>query len=406
MSSSSLAEATCEACGWAAAFCSMLAFGSYGVPIKSAVKVDTDPLVFQTYKTMMCFLTSWLVLLAGEKFVFTPWGIVSGLFWVPGGIAGIYGIQNAGLAIGIGIGSSLIVLVSFIWGIFIFGEEVRSRWGASFAVFCIMLGLVGMSYYSAPECDTAQLDSSSTSRATYTEVSSQHEDEEAETIDGVMNVDSMHKLTGRTVQSDSAKVDNYQSKIPTREVNEDERSDNKGKLRFPYEVVWGRKISKRHLGMLGAAFNGIWGGSIMAPMKLSKSDTKGVAFLISFAIGASIVNLLLWIFRYMYNYHKYKSMTEAYTNLPSFHFRVMWLAGGTCGLLWSIGNFFSLISVFYLGQGVGYPLVQAGILVSGVWGIFYFKEVTGTERIMKWLLSSLLTTLGILLLGSEKHYKR
>ena len=61
-------------------FVSCLAFGSFGVPIKSgaAVKVDIDPLVMQSYKTAMCFLTSWLVLAAGEEFHFTPWGIVSG----------------------------------------------------------------------------------------------------------------------------------------------------------------------------------------------------------------------------------------------------------------------------------------------------------------------------------------
>ena len=69
-----------EAIGWAAAFFSALAFGSFGVPIKSgaATHVDIDPLVMQSYKTFMCFITSWLVLLAGEDFHFTPWGIVSG----------------------------------------------------------------------------------------------------------------------------------------------------------------------------------------------------------------------------------------------------------------------------------------------------------------------------------------
>lgn len=81
-----------EACGWAAAACSALAFGTFGVPIKSeaARSVDIDPLVFQTYKTFVCFATSWLILLPNasgggglEEFTFTPWGIVSGLFWVP-----------------------------------------------------------------------------------------------------------------------------------------------------------------------------------------------------------------------------------------------------------------------------------------------------------------------------------
>lgn len=80
-----------------AAFGSMLAFGSFGVPIKSeaARSVDVDPLVFQTYKTAMCFATSWLILLTGsESFTFTPWGIVSGLFWVPGYVD-ISFLQNA-----------------------------------------------------------------------------------------------------------------------------------------------------------------------------------------------------------------------------------------------------------------------------------------------------------------------
>jgi glucose uptake protein GlcU len=140
-------------------------------------------------------------------------------------------------------------------------------------------------------------------------------------------------------------------------------------------------------------------------MKFCKADTKGTHYLISFAIGSSLVTLAFWIIRYWYNVFQCKSMVKAYSNLPSFHIRTMWLAGGLSGTLWSIGNFFSLISVFYLGEGVGYPLVQTSILVSGLWGIFYFKEVTGTERISKWFLSSLMTIFGILLLSYEHHEK-
>jgi glucose uptake protein GlcU len=71
----------------------------------------------------------------------------------------------------------------------------------------------------------------------------------------------------------------------------------------------------------------------------------------------------------------------------------------------SFGNFFSLISVFYLGEGVGYPLVQTSILISGLWGMLYFREVKGKERMLKWFGSSLLTVFGILLLSYEHHEK-
>jgi hypothetical protein len=169
--------------------------------------------------------------------------------------------------------------------------------------------------------------------------------------------------------------------------------------------VLGRKLSKRHVGIMSAVFCGVYGGSIMAPMKFSTADTKGTHYLLSFAIGALLVNVSFWIFRYFYNIVHYRSCYNAYEQLPSFHIRKMWLVGGTSGIIWSIGNFFSLISVFYLGEGVGYPLVQTSILISGLWGLFYFKEIQGTERITKWLLSSLITVFGILLLSYEHHSK-
>lgn len=74
---------------------------------------------------------------------------VSGLFWVPGATAGIYGIQNAGLAVSVGTWSSIIVISSFCWGILVFRESVKSKLHALLAAFVLILGLIGMSYYSA-----------------------------------------------------------------------------------------------------------------------------------------------------------------------------------------------------------------------------------------------------------------
>ena len=88
--------------------------------------------------------------------------------------------------------------------------------------------------------------------------------------------------------------------------------------------------------------------------------------MISFGIGALLITALLWIFRYIYHVHQCKgSLVDAYRALPSFHLRVMWLAGGLCGSLWEIGNIGSIISVQVLGEGVGYSVVQAALLVSG-----------------------------------------
>ena len=81
--------------------------------------------------------------------------------------------------------------------------------------------------------------------------------------------------------------------------------------------------------------------------------------------------------------------------------REMGLQGTLSGLLYSIGNFSSIIATHHLGQSVGYSLTQSSMLVSGVWGIFYFGEVQGSATISKWLVSATVTVGGILWLSYE-----
>ena len=415
----------CEVCGWAAAFVSMLAFGSFGVPIKSqaAISVDIDPLVFQSYKTFMCLATSWIVIVLGEEVTFSPWGIVSGLFWVPGGVATIIAVKAAGLAIGIGIGSSFIVLVSFVWGIFIFDERVHSRVGACVAIACMMMGLIGMSYFSSPETDKEEEDGRGREgvmiigndgengvaierdveqtpehdRIQYSGLINNESDDEGDgprrmngTVDmsssepalstGLGNSLTLSERTAADSDCSSAENDSVLVSTTSREdmdmldIHDDATGDDPSLVSSTsvgrimdehfhntsissnateHVVICGVKLTKRQGGMLAAAFCGLWGGSIMVPMKWAPSDAKGTHYLISFAIGASIVTLSLWIIRYLYHVVRLRSLTKAYRQLPSFHLRVMWKPGGISGLLWSIGNFFSLYSVLYLGEGVG-----------------------------------------------------
>jgi len=61
-----------------------------------------------------------------------------------------------------------------------------------------------------------------------------------------------------------------------------------------------------------------------------------------------------------------------------------------------------MVSVEKLGLGVGYSVVQAAMLVSGLWGIYYFGEVKGTVTQSKWLLAALTTLGGIILLSKER----
>jgi hypothetical protein len=261
-----------DACGYAAAIAAAVCLGSFGVPAKSKVvtRLDADPLVIQTYKSTMAFLTCWLVLLLGEPVKFTSWGIVSGIFWVPGGAAGIYAIRNAGLAIAVGTWSSIIVLTSFFWGIGVFEEHVHSELGACGACLTLVVGLIGMAKYSVPPSKIQENDQrkDSTTDDQTTRVHAAND----------LNVDINKRSLSRKVtkgKSDTASDDNQTSLsslsrsahlemetllLPDEydDVDRVETQEKKKSISIIGEIT----LTKRQMGILAAIFNGLWGGTV------------------------------------------------------------------------------------------------------------------------------------------------
>lgn len=115
-----------------------------------------------------------------------------------------------------------------------------------------------------------------------------------------------------------------------------------------------------------------------------------------------MVNIALWLLLIgYYMYQKKGVMQEALECLPDWHFSELWLPGLLAGSFYSLGNFASIVAVTYLGQAVGFSFCQCQILVSGLWGILYYKEITGREVIAKWFLSAVVTIVGIIWLSYE-----
>jgi len=405
---------TCELCGWLAAIVSCISFGTFAVPIKSdaAKSCDVDPLVFQSYKTFMCFVTSFLTLpLFNQTFYFTPWGIVSALFWVPAGVMAIYAVKNAGLAVSQGLWSSIIVLVSFVWGIFVFQEGVKSKFFASAAILVMVTGLWGMSFFSSPVHHLS--DDNYHHELTVQSMSPPRG--ELSHLGPVTSDGDNHKELNRQYNSPSpaaeAPPDFLIEQNDTQPIaenfndntnNNDE--DSSSSTSSSSSIPISSKILKRRLGLLAAVFNGVWGGSIMVPMHYAPEEAGGTGYVVSFAIGALIITSLLWVLRFIVELHftgPHYSISRAYQALPSLHLEIMWLPGCLAGLLWSIGNVASMISVQNLGEGVGYSLTQASMLCSGLWGIFYFNEVVSRDLRVKWFASAVLCVTGILLLSYE-----
>merc|ERR1712232_462956 len=76
------------------------------------------------------------------------------------------------------------------------------------------------------------------------------------------------------------------------------------------------------------------------------------------------------------------------------------LPGLICGVLWNMGNICSILSLQPpLGMGVGYPLTQCCILVAGIWGVAYFKEITGSKKIVLFFVFAIILLIGASMLG-------
>jgi glucose uptake protein GlcU len=438
--------ASALSCGWAAAFLAVLAWGSFGVPIRAVPhSLQVHPLVMQSYKTLVCFVTSFLfVALAREPVRWSWWGLLSGLFWVPGATAGIYGIRQAGLAVAVGTWSSIIVMTSSFFGIVVFRESVKDVGDAIRALLILVLGLIGMAHYSAsstveeghlppPLAHKALLSVPSHRRSRSSQPLAM-----SETADALSSMTSLSKRPSRAgdgglpfeIDEESARSEGAAA---ARELNpgdagsdEEEYDDelavmlgvgslssvrrkdkvgNSGRLAWRWLYCWRIVLTPRQLGVLGAVVNGGWGGMNLIPLHYAKKydGLSGAAYVVSFGGGAVIVTVAM--FGAMYLYHiviQGESWRAAFDCLPKWHFREMGGRGLLAGILYSVGNFASILAVTFLGQSIGYSACQMQLFVSGLWGVFYFQEITSRIAIVKWFLSAAAALTGILWLAYER----
>ena len=430
-----------ECCGYVAALVSIVAFGSFAVPIKcqAARRVEVDAMVLQSYKIMATLATCWVAWLVEDDVQISPWGLVSGLFMVPGGTAGYYGVQQAGLATAQGIWCSLKVIVAFAWGLLVFGEPVRSLMGTMASIGLMVAGLCGMSYFSAASFGDTQNSETSengsiTPETPLLEQSSTMDStgEDDEDYDSLTNgeassygngsedyqyhaletgEDNLQPLRIRMLKkgTNSSPPNSQQAPAETSSTSNNEEEESPNVDMDGNEIVLlatedgeDSKTTNRLWGILGASIDGIYGGSVMVPLHYAH-NSQGLAFLPSFAIGCSTILMLAWIVRwYWASRQTGGSWYRAWHQLPSLHITTVGPYAILAGLIWSVGNVACILSVQFLGQGLGYSIVQSQLLIAGLWGVVYYKEIDNSSQIRLWFVSALVTVIGIVIL-SQQH---
>lgn len=125
------------------------------------------------------------------------------------------------------------------------------------------------------------------------------------------------------------------------------------------------------LGIIYAIITGLFGGSILVPMKTSPIEYQGLVFVPSMGIGTGLSGFLLGGLFFLVVRVK-----------PSFHIQTILLPGVTSGVIWNVGNICSILSTQVLGLSVACPFLQCALFFSGFWGICVFKELRGLSIII------------------------
>lgn len=371
-------------------------FGSFAVPMKwqSVTKAEVHPLVYQCYKTFWTFATSHLVLFF-EPYEFTWWGILSGFSWVPAGVASVVAVQNIGIACGQAVWQVMIIVTSFIWGFAVFQDESVYTWyGTMISLLCLALGVVGMTL----SFHMRALSGASDAAAREPREPLRHNSLSSVLVDAALSEDVQKPRASLACSSSQEIVSMSERPDPPARLVQSLTSVSPSPAPAGPSRTWFgySRPSTNHvaatdacesacrqpsfaLGLGAALFNGLWGGSNLVPSHYAPKAFGGVRFVISFATGALIANVTLVIGYIILAKLVWKCP------LPSPQFRVMAIPGFLSGSTWSFGNFCSLYVVEKLHQGIGYSLIQSSVIVAGLWGILYYRELSG-KPILYWML--------------------
>ncbi len=145
-------------------------------------------------------------------------------------------------------------------------------------------------------------------------------------------------------------------------------------------VIFNETLTSMLFGGLGILMFLI-GLPLVSAKKESAKNRKGILIAIAAGIIFSFYLVPFKIFSISYGEWLFSSsigiVLTGIAVLSRFRETNGLLPGMVGGVMWNAASLGSLYAVTYLGYAIGAPLTQLALVVSALWGIFYFKEVKG-----------------------------
>lgn len=369
--------------GWVGVASAIIFFGIMNVPIKipPVQRTKVDPMVLQLYYSFTIFASSWLLLLFSDKpFHFSYWGIIGASLWVPASLFSIFALRFLGLSVAQGLWSGLTILVSFLWGAVVFRDPVKNGWLTALGMILLLLGIFGVAMCKSDDA-----------------VAVAENDKQEHSESAHLNHDDDDDVESRLQHSKSTNPSVRSTAVVSSVTASDDRHEIETQLTEQMDVPMTKKekaiaLLKKSkdfiLGVLCCVGLGLFNGSMMVPARFNPD--KSIIYCLSFGIGVLIVTPVLFVIYFLVK-----------REIPKFHPKETLFPGLLVGFIWNLGNVGSTVAALSpLGLTVGFPLTQCALVVGGIIGIVFFRELRGWKAILQFTVFTLLFLLpGCMLLA-------
>lgn len=280
--------------------------------------VSPDPIFFNWTVCMGACLSSLTVpFIVGVPFQFIIQGFIAGSFFFAAALLSFVAIPRCGLAIAQAVWSCSAILVSLAWGI-IGPSQIASPLGSvGLTMLSVVLLLAGTVLIVSAESVAARVFG-----------------------------EAVNECVAGAIDSD---------------VSAD-----------------GETGSTRAFGIVSALSVGLFGGSILVPLKFIPPGLDAMVAVPSFGLGAGVTSTVATLL--------YFTLVAGPPKLDVGAPLVI-SAGLMSGLTWNIGNVCNIFAQRYplcLPFGIAYPTFNCAVVFGGLWGIFVFREITGKSVWIFW----------------------
>lgn len=311
--------------------------GSFLVPYKlpQIVQLKIHPVVFQLYAAIGICLVSFLAAAflplspqfvsgSSKAMVFVPLAFLSGVIMILSMTFSFLATKKIGVALAQGIFGGLAIVVSYIWALLVFKDMPSNIFVSIFGMIVLVTGIVGIAWCKLIAFHLTE----------YFNIK-----QKPESHDSLME----HIVKDRQISEISMDFS----------LNIEEESMTSKHSNLDYI-----------LGLIYAIVCGLLGGTSLVPLHYVSDANSGLNFLPSFGAGVLITAPFVLAL-----YFKLSGEARPVLRLNDGAY-----AGIFSGAIWSISYIFSIGAIPILGYGVAFPLIHASVLISGLWGIYLFKE--------------------------------